>query len=59
MHSKQGNVALGDGSVQQFNRSRLREALASSGDNGDNSHFPVFPTPTGCYGDFVNRIQFP
>jgi prepilin-type N-terminal cleavage/methylation domain-containing protein len=59
MHSKQGNIGLGDGSVQQFNRSRLREALASSGDNGDNSHFPVFPAPTGCYGDFVNRIQFP
>jgi prepilin-type N-terminal cleavage/methylation domain-containing protein/prepilin-type processing-associated H-X9-DG protein len=59
MHSNQGNVGLGDGSVQQFNRSRLREALANSGDNGDNSHLPVFPTPTGCYGDFVNRIQFP
>jgi prepilin-type N-terminal cleavage/methylation domain-containing protein len=59
MHSKQGNVGLGDGSVQQFNRSRLREALANSGDNGDNSHFPLFTTAPGCYGDFVNRIQFP
>ena len=59
MHSKQGNVGLGDGSVQQFNLSRLREALANSGDKGDNSRFPVFPAPTGCNGDFVNRIQFP
>ncbi len=59
MHFSQGNVGLVDGSVQQFNRSRLREALANSGDNGDNSHSPVFTTPAGCYGDFVNRIQFP
>jgi prepilin-type N-terminal cleavage/methylation domain-containing protein len=59
MHSKEGNVGLGDGSVQQFNRSRLREALANSGDSGDNSHLPLFTTPPDCYGDFVNRIQFP
>ncbi len=59
MHSKQGNVGLGDGSVQQFNRSRLREALANSGDNGDNSHFPVFTAPPGCYGDFVKPHSIP
>ena len=58
MHSKQGNVGLADGSVQQFSRSRLQEALRNSGDNGGNST-PNFPNPTGCTGQYVNRIQFP
>ncbi len=31
-HQKQGSVGLADGSVQQFNRSRLQEALKNSGD---------------------------
>jgi prepilin-type N-terminal cleavage/methylation domain-containing protein/prepilin-type processing-associated H-X9-DG protein len=30
MHQNQGNVCLGDGSVQQFSSSRLREALTNS-----------------------------
>src|SRR5437899_588153 len=37
MHSKQGNVGLADGSVQQFSRSRLQEALKNSGDAGGNT----------------------
>ena len=32
IHQKQGNVGLGDGSVQQNTRSRLQEALRNSGD---------------------------
>ncbi len=58
MHSKQGNVGLADGSVQQFSRSRLQEALRNSGDNGG-STTPNFPNPQGCTGIGVNRIQFP
>ena len=32
VHQKQGNVLLGDGSVQGFSKSRLQEALRNSGD---------------------------
>jgi prepilin-type N-terminal cleavage/methylation domain-containing protein/prepilin-type processing-associated H-X9-DG protein len=32
VHSKQGNVGLADGSVQQFSRSKLQEAVRNSGD---------------------------
>ncbi len=35
MHSKAGNVALADGSVQGFTRSRLQDSLKYSGDNGE------------------------
>jgi prepilin-type N-terminal cleavage/methylation domain-containing protein len=35
-HAKQGNVALGDGSVQGFSISSLRTALKNSGDNSNN-----------------------
>jgi prepilin-type N-terminal cleavage/methylation domain-containing protein/prepilin-type processing-associated H-X9-DG protein len=59
MHSKQGNIGLADGSVQQFSRSRLQEALRNSGDNGSSSGGPNFGNPTGCTGQNVNRIQFP
>ena len=59
MHSKQGNVGLADGSVQQFSRSRLQEALRNSGDNGGGTGGPNFPHPVGCTGASVNRIQFP
>src|SRR5215471_12922830 len=33
IHSKQGNIGLADGSVQQLSRSRLQESLRNSGDN--------------------------
>jgi len=60
MHSKQGNVGLADGSVQQFSRSRLQEGLRNSGDNGQApsagwivapGHLPANPQ--------INRLQFP
>jgi len=58
MHSKQGNVGLADGSVQQYSSSRLQEALRNSGDPGGNS--PTgFQIASGCTGAGVNRIQFP
>ncbi len=59
MHSKQGNVGLADGSVQQFSRSALQTALRNSGDAGGGTGGPNFPNPTGCTGLGVNRIQFP
>jgi prepilin-type N-terminal cleavage/methylation domain-containing protein/prepilin-type processing-associated H-X9-DG protein len=60
MHSKQGNVGLADGSVQQFSRSRLQEGLRNSGDAGGNTT-PAFITPAGHLpaGQGVNRIQLP
>jgi len=60
MHSKQGNVGLADGSVQQYSRSRLQEALRNSGDGGQTpgngfglapGHLPANP--------YINRLQFP
>ena len=45
MHSKQGNVGLADGSVQQLSSSRLRDQLRNTGDT---------TTTTG-----VNTIMFP
>jgi prepilin-type N-terminal cleavage/methylation domain-containing protein/prepilin-type processing-associated H-X9-DG protein len=59
MHSKQGNIGLADGSVQQYSRSRLQEALRNSGDTGGGTGGPNFPNPPGCTGLAVNRIQFP
>ena len=63
MHSKQGNVGLADGSVQQFSRARLQEALKNSGDAGGNttvaaggSTFQAI-APNGPAG--LNRIQLP
>jgi prepilin-type N-terminal cleavage/methylation domain-containing protein/prepilin-type processing-associated H-X9-DG protein len=45
VHQKQGNVLLGDGSVQGFSKARLQEALRNSGD----------PTATANAG---NRLLF-
>lgn len=45
VHQKQGNVLLGDGSVQGFSKARLQEALRNSGD----------PIATATVG---NRILF-
>jgi prepilin-type N-terminal cleavage/methylation domain-containing protein/prepilin-type processing-associated H-X9-DG protein len=59
MHSKQGNVGLADGSVQQYSRSALQTALQNSGDNGGGSGGANFPNPPGCTGPGVNRLQFP
>ena len=60
MHSKQGNVGLADGSVQQFSRSRLQEALRNTGDNGGGGSGAPFKLATGAQGSpNDNRIQFP
>lgn len=61
MHSNQGNVALGDGSVSQWNRVQLQKALRNSGVTTGGSIYsgPNFPNPLGCSGLGVNRIQFP
>lgn len=58
MHSKQGNVGLADGSVQQFSRSRLQEGLRNSGDAGGQTT-PAFPAPSGHTPVGVNRLQLP
>jgi prepilin-type N-terminal cleavage/methylation domain-containing protein/prepilin-type processing-associated H-X9-DG protein len=57
-HSKQGNVGLADGSVQQFSRSRLHEALKNSGDTS-NGTTPSFPGTGGHLPVGYNRLQFP
>jgi prepilin-type N-terminal cleavage/methylation domain-containing protein/prepilin-type processing-associated H-X9-DG protein len=59
MHSKQGNVGLADGSVQQFSRSKLQDALRNTSDAGNNAN-PVFNLATGStLSAGVNRVQFP
>jgi prepilin-type N-terminal cleavage/methylation domain-containing protein/prepilin-type processing-associated H-X9-DG protein len=40
MHNLQGNVAMGDGSVQQFSSSRLKEALRNTDDAVNRLAFP-------------------
>jgi hypothetical protein len=58
MHFKQGNVGLADGSVQQFNRDQLQEALRNTGDHGGGAG-PFFVTAPGATGAGINRLQFP
>jgi prepilin-type N-terminal cleavage/methylation domain-containing protein/prepilin-type processing-associated H-X9-DG protein len=57
MHSKQGNVAMADGSVEWFSRSNLQNALKSSGDRGRASG--NFTLASGAVGTGCNRIQLP
>lgn len=59
MHSKQGNVGLADGSVQQFSRSALQTGLRNSGDAGGGGGVGSWANPQGCTGLGVNRLQFP
>ena len=47
-HDKQGNIGLGDGSVQGWSRSRFQEALKNTGDTGRAPG--VFPLATGAAG---------
>ena len=58
MHSKQGNVGLADGSVQEFSRFTLQSALQNSGDLGGNSN-GAFPSPPGCSPVNLNRVEIP
>jgi prepilin-type N-terminal cleavage/methylation domain-containing protein/prepilin-type processing-associated H-X9-DG protein len=60
MHSKQGNVGLADGSVQQFSRSKLQDALRNTSDAGQGATTPPFTLATGStLAVGVNRVQFP
>jgi prepilin-type processing-associated H-X9-DG protein len=59
MHSKQGNVGLADGSVQQFSRSRLHEGLRNSGDGGGQTQPRFAAAPGGHLPEGVNRLQLP
>lgn len=40
MHNLQGNMGMGDGSVQQFSSSRLKEALRNTDDSKNQTAFP-------------------
>ncbi len=40
IHQNSGNVAQGDGSVQQSTTARLRDSLKNSGDTDNSLHFP-------------------
>jgi len=58
MHSKQGNIGLGDGSVQGWSRSRLQDGLRGSGDTGRAAgNFVQAAGVTAGVG--CNRIQLP
>lgn len=60
MHSKQGNVGLADGSVQQMSRSKLQEGLRNTSDAGQGTTTPPFNLPAGSTQAVgVNRVQFP
>jgi prepilin-type N-terminal cleavage/methylation domain-containing protein len=58
MHFQYGNVALADGSVEWFSRSKLQDALSNSGDRGRSAG--VFALGVGSTsGPGCNRIQLP
>jgi prepilin-type N-terminal cleavage/methylation domain-containing protein/prepilin-type processing-associated H-X9-DG protein len=58
MHSKQGNVGLADGSVQQMSRSKMQEGLRNSSDAGNAA--AGFNLAAGSLqAPGVNRVQFP
>jgi prepilin-type N-terminal cleavage/methylation domain-containing protein/prepilin-type processing-associated H-X9-DG protein len=59
MHQRQGNVAMADGSVQGFSRSKLQEALRNSGDNGVTPYAPFNLAAGATSGNGINRVQFP
>ena len=57
IHSKQGNVGLADGSVQQMSRSKLQEGARNTGDTTATTG--NFVMATGSSGNSCNRLQFP
>jgi prepilin-type N-terminal cleavage/methylation domain-containing protein/prepilin-type processing-associated H-X9-DG protein len=58
MHSKQGNVGLADGSVQQMSRSKMQEGLRNTSDAGGSpTGFQMAAGVSQVAG--VNRVQFP
>jgi len=60
-HDKQGNIGLGDGSVQGWSRSRFQDALKNTGDTGRAPGLNFKPaTGVGSLpGPGCNRIQLP
>jgi prepilin-type N-terminal cleavage/methylation domain-containing protein/prepilin-type processing-associated H-X9-DG protein len=58
MHQKQGNVGLADGSVQQYSRFTLQQALQNTGDIGGNSN-GAFQNPPNCSPPNLNRVEIP
>jgi prepilin-type N-terminal cleavage/methylation domain-containing protein len=59
-HDQEGNIALADGSVECFSRSRLQEALKKSGDTGRSPGLFKVATGVGAApGPGCNRIQLP
>ena len=57
-HDKQGNVGLGDGSVQGWSRSRFQDAIKNTGDTGRQTG-AFMPALGATAGPGCNRIQFP
>jgi prepilin-type processing-associated H-X9-DG protein len=57
-HNQQGNVAMADGSVDCFSRSKLQDALKHTGDTG-RSPGTFLPATGAITGAGCNRIQFP
>jgi prepilin-type N-terminal cleavage/methylation domain-containing protein len=60
-HDKQGNVGLGDGSVQGWSRSRFQDALKNTGDTGraPGTNFKPATGVGSLPGPGCNRIQLP
>ena len=57
-HDKQGNIGLGDGSVQGWSRSRFQDALKNTGDTG-RTPGTFLPATGATLGAGCNRIQLP
>jgi prepilin-type N-terminal cleavage/methylation domain-containing protein len=58
-HDKQGNIGLGDGSVQGWTRTKLQEALKNTGDTGRAPGVGFAKAAGWAAGIGANRIQFP
>jgi len=58
-HSLQGNVGLGDGSVQGWSRSGLQAGLQNSGDSTRTQPAPFVAAGGFNAGTGANRLQFP
>ena len=58
-HSKNGNVAMADGSAQGFSRTALQTALINSGDSSRTAGSFVAANGVTGTGTGLNRLQFP
>ncbi len=65
LHSKQGNLGIADGSVQQVTRTKLEDQLKNSGDSGANTYtspnggIAAIAAPGNHGPATYNRIQYP